>query len=521
MTNPFENQYHLITIFILIFISVIPYINTLENDFVFDDRSQIVENRELRDASNISRFIQRPRGIKYVILLADYKIWGLNPFGYHLTNLILHALCTISLYCLFIKIFTNSRIPLITGLLFATHPVHTEAVTAIANRTDLLAMLFFIWSLSFYIMKKRSLWFYLLSIISFILALFSKEAAVVSLPIILIFYDLYFNKGERWDFLKKNSWYYVPYGLIIITFLLYIRFILSMYPASPEPRVAGLFLQQSFPSFFYTACKAFLIYIKMLFFPLNLNVDYALPLSRSLLEWKVLVSLVSLILFLILTVRMYFFSKAISFSMAWLFITLFPLSNLLFPIAHYFVAERYLYLPSVGFCLLIAIIIDKFMDIERLFFKKLSPKKTAIFMLTIILCLYLGLTINRNIDWRSNYTLWSKTVKQSPHSFRAHHNLGNVYQYQGLIDKAIEHYQIAVKLKPLDPDVYFNLGIAYQSQGFFDKAIENYWIVINLNPNDSGAHKKLGSAYHSQGLFDKAKEHYRIAKRLNIENHKR
>ena len=546
MGSFFTNKNHRIAISVLIFISAIPYINTLSNDFVFDDISHIVENRELRDPSNLFSFIQRPRGIKYIILLTEYQIWGLNPFGYHLTNLILHALCTISLYFLLTKIFINSRIPLITALLFATHPIHTEAVTAISNRTELLAMFFFTWSFSFYILRKSSQWLYFFSIISFVLALFSKEAAVVSLPVILILYDLYFTplkevsspgKGKRfskqhgsrqnlkpfpklWNFLKKNSWYYIPYGLIILIFLLYLRFILLIYPSSPEPKVAGLFLQQSFPTYFYTACKALLTYIQLLFFPINLNVAHMVPLSHSLFEWKVLVSLTSLFIFFILTIRMYTLSKAVSFGMAWFFITLFPLSNLLFPLTHYFVAERFLYLPSAGFCLVIAAVIDKLMGIgEKAFFIKQSPEKMAILLLIVIMGLYSGLTINRNLDWRSNYTLWSKTVKQSPNSFRAHVNLAYDYAEKGLLDQAIIEYKEALKNNPDNPSVYYNLGLAYHNMGLWDLAISSYEGALKIDPHDLDILNNLGIVYIKKGLFDNAIEVYKEALKIDPKNY--
>lgn len=279
------------------------------------------------------------------------------------------------------------------------------------------------------------------------------------LPVMLILYDLYFTKEDRRRFLKKNGWYYIPYGLAIIMFGLYL--FLVVFPVSS----GSVNLSYHYLANFYTALKAFLIYILLLFFPINLNADHVLPLSVSLFEWKVLISLASLILFLILAVRIYRISKAVSFGMAWFFITLLPLSNLLFLLAPHFVAERYLYLPSVGFCLIIAIVIDNIMDVEKILLFNQPLKKIAVYVLTIILGAYSGLTIDRNLDWRSEYTLWSKTVRQSPDSSRAHNNLGGVYMNKGLLDEALKEYQEAIELAPWDQKFHYNAGNVYALLG--------------------------------------------------------
>ncbi len=498
----FTIKYQLISLVLLIIAATVPYINTLSNEFVFDDHMLIVDNDEIRDPFNLVKYLQRPRGIKFITHIIEYNIWGLNPLPYHFTNLFLHLICTISLYYLLSMLFLNYRIPLISGLLFATHPVHTEAVAAISNRNEMLAMFFFIWSFIFYILKNKSVSFYLFSLVFFILALFSKEGAVVTLPVILILYDTHFNKANRTD-LMKNKWYYIPYGFIIIMFLVLLKFILLIHPDSTDPIIADLFLHLSFPTFLYIASKAFLVYLKLLFVPVNLNVEHILALSTSFLDWKVLLSLLSIILFIFLTIYMYRVSKAISFGMTWFFITLLPLMNLIYPLTPYIVAERYLYLPSVGFCLVIAIVINKIMETDRSFFLLIKPINIAMLLLTVILFLYSGLTIKRNLDWRSDYTLWTKTLKQSPQSSRVHSGLGYAFRNMGKFEEAAIHYEEALKnvtlSKRMKTSILNNLGNCYLKIGLVDQAISVYKEAIMMFPKNYNAVHNLATAYKSKG----------------------
>jgi len=485
--NFLSERYNLTAVIVLIFVSTIPYLNALSNDFVYDDNLQIVNNRALSNPSSIVEFFRIPRGLKYVTLVADYQIWGLNPFGYHLTNLILHVLCTISLFLLLNILFANWRVSLMAALIFAVHPIHTEAVTAIANRSDLLAMFFFSWSFFLYIMKRSSLWYYLLSIISFLLALLAKEVVAVMLPVMLIFYDLFFSERNERRFMNKSLWYTLPYWLILILGLSYV--LLGIKSVQPN-----MFFSQTLP-IFYTACKAFLIDVKLLFLMHTMSADHVVPLSYSLFEGNVLLSIIAMILFFVYMIMSYPGSKIISFGMVFFFVTFLPVSNLLVQVipslTPSFVAERYLYLPSAGFCLIIAAFVDKIMNAEKPVLRQ-SPKKVGVFLLILIISLFSVLTMNRNLDWRSEHSLWAKTVKQSPDSFKAHNNLGVVYANEGRLDKAEEEFRTALQIRPDFLDARNNLGKVYLKQGLKERAKKEFDEVRRFNPDYYKARKKLG-----------------------------
>ena len=511
MSSPGSRSYEPGAIFLLLAASLIPYLNALSNVFVFDDLVQIVADRSLGDISNLLVYIQVPRGVKKVLYLIEYRLFGLNPFGYHLTNVLLHALSTLSFFYLLKKIFNERGIPLMAGLLFATHPVHTEAVTAIANRNDVLAMLFFTWSFILYLKRGDGRHYYPLSLLSFLLALLSKEAAAASLPAVIILYELY--SGGRGRVLMGNARYLIPYAVMLVLFVLYLLFVISVSPASQEREVSGLFLADPFPASFYTASRAFTVYIRLLLFPLDLNAMHVVKVSNSLFEWKVMLSVLSLFLFLYLVVRLFRASRWVSFGLAWFFVTLLPVSNLLFPLAPFYVAERYLYLPSAGFSLAAAAALKRLMAGERT--PGRLPGKAGVVLLSALLAAYATLTIKRNLDWRSDYSLWSKTVAQSPSSSRAHYSLGIACWDKGLLDEAQAEFTEAVSIWPGFVEARINLGNVLAEKGLLDEAERELREAVRIGPGFVKARNNLGNILFEKGLLDEALEEYTSALRID------
>src|SRR3989338_621725 len=191
---------------VIVFLSILVYSNTLWHGFAFDDVRHIVQNEFIRKSQYLPSYVtsdfwkmanysEKPpyyRPIFLLSLFADYKLWGLNPFGFHLTNILIHISTIMLLYTLALNLFQDKFIALISSLIFGLHPVHTEAVTFISARTHLLATLFSLLSVWGFINRRGSKgWFYI-SLLSFILALLSNEIAVIlPLLIILVLYCFY------------------------------------------------------------------------------------------------------------------------------------------------------------------------------------------------------------------------------------------------------------------------------------------------------------------------------------------
>ncbi len=352
-TNPNRQT---ISLILLAVIAIITSLNTLWGEFVYDDNMTILEDKRIQEPQQI--FHWTPRHIRTITYIIDYQLWGLNPSGFHLTNLILHTSCCLLLYYLVNLILKKQRIALFTSLLFATHPIHSEAVSVISHRKDLLAMFFYCLAFIFYLqgiatasLKKGLL--LAASAISYFLAMFSKEVAAVCLPAMIFCYHFLFEPSKITSIIKKY-WLYFLAGFVLIT-LFFIK--LNVFGRASSPQnilmVTGNVTDQYLPVF-YTMLKSFLIYLRLLLLPCNLFMNYEVPISMSLLEPGVIAGGLTIIAIIIFWLKTYHRLPGVSFATIWFLIGWLPTSNIL-PLVQFFVAERFMYIPSVGFCLLSAI----------------------------------------------------------------------------------------------------------------------------------------------------------------------
>ena len=503
----------------MILLATLIYLNSLHNQFVFDDIPLILKNPSIRDfkkillffTSGIDRIPYRPlRWISYAI---DYQFSALNPLGYHISNITFHALTSILIYLTISALVENSRIALFAALLFAVHPVHTDSVAYISGRRDILSSLFYI--LGFYLFleyrKKERLKFLILSFVAYLLAISSKEMAV-TLPALFLFYDLIHNLSDKGSFinrlsaaLKKTfSSHKIFYLLFLVMAILFTCYkVLLKSPSNKEGLYGGnLYIH------FLTVSKILVYYIRLLFFPINLIADYSFnsfPLSQSLFEPETLLSLMALCTIAFLSLKLFSRNKIMAFSLIWFFITLLPVCHI-FP-HHELLAEHYLYLPSFGFVLLIAIVFELLVTSTKW--------RHCIYISFTLLILLLSIrTFYRNYDWKNGFTLWSKTVKTVPNCVRALNNLGIEYFNRKDFKQAIALYQKAIKIQPVYEKAYYNLGNVYRTQQQFKLALEMYQKAAQLNSKNIRYHNNLGNAYAMQRLYDQAIKEYKLVLKL-------
>ncbi len=493
-------------VLIIIVLTIIVYINTLKNGYVYDDSWEIVNNNWISNFKNLFSECHRYRITETITLFTDYKIWGLNPLGFHLTNLLFHISVTIGVYFLTYSILKEKWTSFFTAILYATHPIHTEAVSIIAHRQELLAMLFMLLGLIFYI-KQKTANNYLFSIIScifFAISLGAKEVAFV-FPLLLLLYDIYFGKEK----LKIKN--YLPFLIVFGIFLVLFSI--------PSPRwnfkISGfdavsfghaLSGNRTYASILVTQLKGFALYLKLLIFPHPLNIDYYFPIYNSILHDGFLIYLMLFLLIIFLAVITYKRYKTISFGLAWFLINLLPVLNIL-P-KTYFVAERYLYIPSFGFCLIVG----------WLFYKgilKKSTKMLSIAIFILITAFYSYKTIQRNYDFKSEYTLWSATIKHNPKSVHGHNNLGVGLLESGKAEQAIKEFKTSIQLAPTFAKAYYNLGIAYSELKHCDKSIEYLNTAIKSDSQNNESYAALGTIYQNIGQYDSAIRNFEIAVRYS------
>ena len=505
-----------------VLLCLIVYFNSLSNGFVYDDYGVIVENKYISQPGGLLAALFSQSYYEYAGIEASYRpvstisyylIYAfaeLNPFYYHLVSLLLHMANTVLVSWLAVLVLQHRLRALIAGLLFACHPVLTEVVNCIAWNDDLLTTLFFLLALIFYIRTPSKnlvsgIRGYALSLLFFALGLFAKEMAI-TLPGIILLYDLVLREADReaanftgrLKMIKRRIPVYAAY-MAVSLFYLGVRFLLLYNPQEFHSTSAG----SLFERIIYLPGHLF-SYIRLTLFPVNLNADYLYSHPSSFFEIGNLAGLVAVLTLIGFAFLIFRYSKRIFFGIVWFLITLVPVYNLI-EIYHP-LAERYLYLPTIGFCLVLAVAVHAAA-------KKYYSHPPAVIVATLIpivtiLSLYSAATIMRNSDWQDNYTLWSKTVQQSPNSRVARGGLGMAYLSQGMLAEAAEQFIIAIKLYPGHHKNYYNLGLVHHQKGDLDKALELFSRSIALNPASTKAHYNLATIYLQQRSWDLAIRHY-------------
>jgi Flp pilus assembly protein TadD len=502
----------------LIFMSTVIYLNALHNQFVFDDIPLVFDNYFVKHIEKIptyffTSFEKIPyRPLRMITYAIDYQLTGLNPVGYHISSIVFHALTTLVLYFTILALTGKSRVAFFAACLFAVHPVHTDSVAYISGRRDILSTLFYL--LGFYCFlkarQKEKPYLLILVLAAYLLALASKEMAV-TLPVICFLYDLLENLSAGESFfercstavkqsISRNRLFYLSFLVPAILFTCY-----KVLIKSPSNKVGfyggDLYIQV------LTVGKILMYYIKLLFFPINLLADYSFnsfPLSTSFFEPTTLLSFALLCSLAVLTVKLLNRNKTMAFAVLWFFITLLPVCHII-P-HHELLAEHYLYLPSFGFVLLIALVLENTLT-------STTWRRSILLGFVFVILLFATRTFYRNYDWKNSFTLWSKTVATSPNCVRAINNLGIEYYKRKNYKEAESLYQRALKIQPAYEKAYYNLGNLYRVKQDFARALAMYQKTAQLNPNNFRNHNNLGNAYAMQGLYPQALKAYQRALR--------
>jgi len=551
MKQQLENYKHIVVIIIITLIGFTIFFNSFHNNFIFDDRPVISENNLIKDLRNTPQIfttgywrgglgqdlgLYRPLTIfSYAI---NYRFHELNVVGYHLTNIILHILITFLIYLVVIELFKNYMLAIISSLLFLAHPIHTEAVTGLVGRAELLSALFFFLSYLFFIrirelknvesvsishaelvsasneipkqvrndikqvQKERKISIlYIISLCSYFLGLLSKENCLSLIFILPITDIIIFSQASLKNYFTKLKEYLGIYiGLISATILYLIIRALVLGSFFPKIPVDFLDNQLAYESPFWRIIFSIRIlfkYIYLLVFPLTLSPDYSynqISLQHSLIQIENLIPIILFVLialFILVSIKKL---KFIGFSILFFFLTIFLTSNILFPIGT-IMGERLLYLPSFGFCLFLGYFLNpetykktsQTQDISNyenenhnLPINKLITINKFSFLLIfslIIIILYSFRTYLRNPDWYDDYTLYSSAVKSAANSSKVHGNLGEVYR---------------------------RWGLQYSSNKYYSMAIEELNIALKIYPNNSNALNSLGVTYSILKEYDKA-----------------
>jgi tetratricopeptide (TPR) repeat protein len=517
-------------IFLIILLPLLAYSNTFDVPFQFDDIINIKTNPIIKDFSYIlepSKAKGLPLGgglssrwTGYLTFAMNYKYNGLNA-------LLLYAMVILSFCTPFLKRSllkeSSAYIALFTALMFVSHPIQTQAVTYIVQRFASLATFFYLAAIVCYI-KSRLLtenpwryFFYVLSLISAILAMKTKGIAF-TLPVVIVLYEFLFLEGT----FRKRFFYLFPFLLtmliIPITLLGIDKPIGEMIGNVNE--ATRVKTDMSRWDYLFTQFAVIVTYIRLLFFPINQNLDYDYPIYHTFFTPKVSLSFLLLLSIFGFGVYMFFRSRTrsrstrlVAFGIFWFFIALSVESSII-PIVDV-IFEHRVYLSSVGVSLALASGI--FLLLNK-FDKKVQTVGIGIFC-TMIMILS-GAAYSRNHVWRSEISLWSDCVAKSPNKVRPHNNLGDILKKHNHIDEAMNHFLRALQIDPEDADAHNNLGVVIAERGEYDKAIDHYLQALRIKPDSHRTHRNLGNALYKQGRIDKAIDHYLRALRIKPDSHR-
>lgn len=488
------------------------YVKSLRYPFVnWDDYPLITQNPYITQLSlqNIKDIFtpgvvgayQPIRTLTYSI---DYRLWGLNPLGYHITNLLFYTLTCILVFN-FINVFLrNDKLALWGGLFFAMHPLHVEAVAWLSARKETLTGFFFLLTFILYVKSIRSgKRYYWGSVLCFILALLSKPTAVV-LPALLILYDLCFVAEQSFRKLIGRIKYYVPY-VLLSGGLTYITIVLSSKGGVLKPFHGGTLYTQ-----IITSLTVFIKGIRLLVFPVNLSPRYTDYSYASLREPEALLAALSLALLVFLAWDFWKRSPVAFFCILWYPITFLPVSNII-PIST-LMADRYFFLPSVGIALLFAACVSQIGRLRNLRGLKRIARPAIVAACGALLFFFAVQTFGRNQIWKNSISLWTDAVRQDSLNVMGHYALGNVYMEAGLHDDAIKSYRNAIALVPSFSSAHAGLGNAYLAKGEVDRAIYHYQEAQSLgSAEDLAIFANLGMALEHKGLFEEAISQYERA----------
>ncbi|MEP9410070.1 MAG: tetratricopeptide repeat protein [Candidatus Brocadia sp.] len=593
-----NNKTRILLFTLIMALPALSYLNSLGNAFVYDDHLTITSNHFIREWRYLSAFFSQKyfavsneltyRPIVTLSYFLEYALWGLKPAGYHLTNIIIHTLNVYLIYCMTFRLLYSRTTAFISCLIFAIHPIFTEAVNAVSYREDLLSATFFLTAFILFLKFNRStcrrnfIICYAFSLIAYLFAMLSKEMAI-TLPFLIIVCDLIFQKDttlnihnaieshhhnqkphlflpsagekrrvaysthliptlrrrniagykrdpQKMVFLPGNTVMrlvtrYSGY-IVISVFYLFLRFFLFRNPGE-----SVCYHGNSFYANGIMMTKVIGYYIKLLFIPVPLNADYIVPSARSPADAAFIVSLILLATVVILLVKLCRLSKILVFSILWFFITLLPVLNII-PILN-IMAERYLYIPGIGFTTLLGSLFTqkgicvfclrgaenslKGSKIHKspLFGKWDFAELFRITPITIICLLLTWGTISRNRIWFNEFTFSTETIRRSPESFRIYNNLGYYYYHTGFIDAAIQAFRNSIQVRYEQPKAHCNLGAAYSLKGLDNEAVEELKIATRLRNEYPEAHNNLGLLYKKKGMLDKAVDEYVEALRTN------
>ena len=562
-----QKRPHALPICLIVALSVLIYIRALFSGFVFDDFYLILDNRWLTSLAFIPEILSSPtwafhegtfsggssnyyRPVMHLVSLFGYQLFGFSPPGFHAVSIGFHAISAVFVYLIASSLFSSQKgpdesgaegaprsFPLFAGLFFAAHPVNVEPVVWISSISEISLGLFFFISIYCFILKreKNSLAWEAVSVAAYFAAMLSKETGIV-LPLVLFLFDR--PMGNLRELIRR----YLPFAVAASLYLVIRAVVIGGGQTSHAAQ------EGAYPA---TILSLTAQYITKLIYPAGLKIYYLFEPVGSVLSlgaFEVVSLIIAAACVIIALLQRGKAGRALPAGLALLLVPLLPpILGFRYIHGERLISERYLYIPSAGFAIILSY------ALWRLLYLRASFLKAAIIVSILITIAYSAITVKRSVLWRDELTYWSETVRSAPGSALTHANLAVALTEAGSFDEALREYALAKEIRPAWDELYVNMaglyynmkdnagaldalktalgltrnmtvrrrvfakmGMIYFAEGDYDSAIESYQLATGLaGGNKADLYNRLGAAYASGGMMGDARWAFEEALKIN------
>ncbi len=496
-------------IFFLILAVVFVYFNSLPNEFIFDDIPLVQDSLWITSGSFLDMlFSYRP--LRYITYAVDYRIFGMNPAGFRLMNIVYHIFTVLALFWTLKAFGLKKRAAFAASLIFAVHPVNTDAVAYISGRRDVIMGLFYILSAGCFFKFYRTVspsiraesgsvkkkWGFLIAAFVFMALSISAKEMGATIPLVFIMYAAYLDGAA----LLKKPWFCF---VLMIFLLLFSFFALMAISGGGSALVSlnGIRFHGNSPEVHYlTAATIFLHYLKLTVFPWKIILDNAgYPLVEDW-NFEVFFSILAVFVLVFLVWDLLSTSRknkqnstaerlemrhSVAFWILFFIVSLAPVMQII-PL-HEIVAVHYLYVPVIGFCAVVGLLFDYFAGSDNTGFQQMfnfsenRKRAVAALCITLVFSLFSLRTISRNFEMKNIWTVLHADAEKQPLSFRGLFTIGAEYLKMKFPDKAWEYYQQSVNTGYWDPNLLGNIIGYYIVKGDHDAAVAFFEKMVRNN----------------------------------------
>ena len=490
----------------------------------WDDTYKIVDNPYVRNGLTVEGFIwaftstehaHHWNPITWLSLMLDGQLFGLNPAGFHLTNLMLHGLNTLLLLVLLARVIQNIWPAALVAALFALHPMHVEPVAWVTGRAYLLSTLWMLLAIETYITytRRRSLGPYLLMAGLVTLAMVTKPM-LVTLPVLLLLFDYWPlnriapqpHRDHQHVSLLHAVLEKLPLWLIAALF----SFTTWLVQRS-SPQAAAM-LPITLTQRLANAAVSYLRYLAAMFWPADLGPLYPHPNLPGGAAWLPRDVATAVILLILITVVVVIFGRRRYLLVGWLWflVSLGPVIGLI-QVGEQAMADRYSYVPLIGIFFMLSGGVAELMAVWSARHRWVRPAAAAGLLLAALSIV----AWNQTGYWHDSVTLFTRACRVAPTAPTAHNNLGYALRIKGNLDLAMVHYRVALKYRPDYPEAHYNLGNALYEKDKFVESMRHSLRAVQLKSDYAQAHNNLALALHKLGRLAEATHHFRRAIEIN------